>query len=326
MNTTLRMKIVFRTPNGGPVGVDPVTDVEPGESTLPAAVGPIRKTGVVDRSGPGTKGGSTDPKEFLAMHARLKYERARARRYKQVGLLISVAAVGAAATVITWARQRHHHDVAAIAAAPAVTAPVNPAVVESAPAVVESAAVAPAAQAVAALEPTSAQTRAATSAQTRAATPAATTAVAPRAASEAVTRCADDFGQRRWREAAESCTLAFEERADAAIALRVGHAQFASDHVDQAGIWAAKAIELGSEDADAFVLIGHAERQAGHPRAAMAAYRRYLQASPRGWHARNVRAALRDLRAKTAPEAGQASAAPASEPSESIAAAPAGPL
>jgi hypothetical protein len=303
MNTTLRMKIVFRTPNGGPVGVDPAT-VEPRENTLPAAVGPVRKTGG-NTGAQGLKGGSTDPKEFLAMHARLKYERARARRYKQVGLLISVAAVGAAATVITWARQRHRHDVPAIAlvAPPAgVSTKVNTVAASvAAPATVET-------PAVAAPEP---QTSAVAAAPVVAA-----------AASETVTRCGEDFSQRRWREAAESCTLAFEERADAAIALRVGHAQFASDHVDQAGIWAAKAIELGSEDADAFVLIGHAERQAGHPRAAMAAYRRYLQASPRGWHARNVRAALRDLRQKTAPEGGQASAVPASQPAEPIAAAP----
>jgi hypothetical protein len=300
MNTTLRMKIVFRTPNGGPVGVDPVTVTEPGEVTLPAAVGPIRKTGEI-QSTSGQRGGSTDPKEFLAMHARLKYERARARRYKQVGLLISVAAVGAAATVITWARQRHHHDVATVVvAAAAAPAAVSGAAAVSTPALIET-------SGVASDTPVAA----------------AATNVVPVAASEAVTRCGDDFGQRRWREAAESCTLAFEERADAAIALRVGHAQFASDHVDQAGLWAAKAIELGSEDADAFVLIGHAERQAGHPKAAMAAYRRYLQASPRGWHARNVRAALRDLRQRAAAEAGQASAAPVAAPAEPIAAAPA---
>jgi hypothetical protein len=53
----------------------------------------------------------------------------------------------------------------------------------------------------------------------------------------------------------------------------------------------------------------------------MAAYRRYLQASPRGWHARNVRAALRDLRQRAAVEAGQASAAPAADPAAPIASA-----
>ena len=42
--------------------------------------------------------------------------------------------------------------------------------------------------------------------------------------------------------------------------------------------WANKALALGSNDPDAFVLVGHAERQAGHSRAALAAYRRYLRA------------------------------------------------
>jgi hypothetical protein len=54
-------------------------------------------------------------------------------------------------------------------------------------------------------------------------------------------------------------------------------------------------VALGTTDADAFVLIGHAERQAGHPKAARAAYRRYLRLAPRGWHASRVRGILRNL-------------------------------
>ena len=59
--------------------------------------------------------------------------------------------------------------------------------------------------------------------------------------------------------------------------------------------WAATAVALGTEDADAYVLIGHSERRGGHREEAIAAYRRYLDASPNGWHARHVRAALRAL-------------------------------
>jgi tetratricopeptide (TPR) repeat protein len=291
MNTTLRMKIVFRTPAGAPERAEPdaVDNANAVRKTLPPAVGPGRKTG----------GGSTDPKEFLAMHARLKYEQARARRWKQMGFAISVAAIGAAATVITWARHRHPKAGTAVA----MSAPASPVIAPE--------------RATAGLEATRAEATTAAlpvAAATDLAAPAASGAAAVPAASEAATRCADEFAGRHWHEAIDSCTVAFDEKADAAVALRIGHAQFATDHVDLAGTWANKAVELGSEDADAYVLIGHAERQAGHPKGAMAAYRRYLRASPRGWHARSVRAALRDLKQKMMPEAGQAAGPISVEP------------
>jgi tetratricopeptide (TPR) repeat protein len=134
-------------------------------------------------------------------------------------------------------------------------------------------------------------------------------AVAP-AASAAHAQCLADFGQLNWKAASESCALAYEQAPDATMALKVAHAQFARDNVGRAGAWASKALELGGTDADAFVLIGHAERQAGHLKSAIGAYRRYLQASPQGWHARDVRSAVRTLKAKLTETAEAAAAAP----------------
>jgi hypothetical protein len=110
--------------------------------------------------------------------------------------------------------------------------------------------------------------------------------------------CEQDFSQHQWRAAIDSCTRAFEGAPSAAGALRIAHAHWSHGESASAGKWAARALELGSTDADAFVLIGHSERQAGHAQAAKVAYRQYLRRAPRGWHAARVRAALRQLGAR----------------------------
>jgi hypothetical protein len=112
-------------------------------------------------------------------------------------------------------------------------------------------------------------------------------------------RCEQSFSQQRWRAAVESCTGVFDEAPAAALALRIAHAQWARGQASEARLWAHKALGLGTRDADAFVLIGHAERQAGREHKAAAAYRRYLRASPHGWYARSLRTALRELKPKT---------------------------
>ena len=283
MNTTLRMKIVFRTPASGslPPPLDPglVTPrlVEP----IAPAVGPARRTG-----------GSTDPREFLAMHKRLKHEQARALRWKRVGLAISLAACGTAGLVIRWA---HHREAAAAPGAPAVNSAAG---IASSPGIM-----------LAMITPPGPLLDPGPGAAPESA------AQAPAVLSESAARCEELFTQRRWREAIDSCAFAFEQSPDARLALRVGHAHWSSGHVEQAGSWATKAVELGTEDADAYVLIGHSEREAGHVKGAMAAYRRYLHSSPHGWHARTVRAALRDLKQKSLASEGQAGVE-APEPSE----------
>jgi hypothetical protein len=112
--------------------------------------------------------------------------------------------------------------------------------------------------------------------------------------------CEESFARQRWRAAVESCTKVFEEAPSAEVAMHIAHAQWSRGQAGQAGVWARRALQLGNRDADAFVLIGHSEREAGRGWRAAAAYRRYLQSSPRGWHAKRLRAAIRELKRKTA--------------------------
>jgi hypothetical protein len=257
MNTTLRMKIVLPPPSAGE-----------------AQAGGV--------SGPARTSGSTDPHEFLAMRARQRAARARARRWKRAGLALCSAALVAGFLVLPRWRRRAISALAPVAAA--VVRP--PAVAVPAPvSAVPAQTVAPAVNAVAVEE-------------------------------TAAARCEDDFSRLQWRSAIDSCTQAFQETPTASLALRVAHAQWSHGEVTAAGAWATKSVALGTEDPDAYVLIGHSEREAGHREAAIAAYRRYLRRAPHGWHADRVRAALRQLRPR--PAAGDAVTAvePASAASE----------
>jgi tetratricopeptide (TPR) repeat protein len=123
--------------------------------------------------------------------------------------------------------------------------------------------------------------------------------VAPAEAS-VLSGCNDEFSKRQWRTAVATCTLAFEAAPDAALAMKVAHAHWSRGETARAGKWAARALEMGSDNADAYVLIGHAERKAGNSEEALAAYRRYLKEAPYGWHAVRVRSAIRELKAELA--------------------------
>jgi hypothetical protein len=256
MKTTLRMKIVV--PNGS-------SSIE----------------GTPSSSAP-RKGGSTDPREFLAMRARQKRARQRARRVKfglfaagfagMVGLALTSPRVREAVMA-----KRQLQPVAVAVAAPAPT-----------PAAAPAPAPAPAAEPVAV-------------AAAPAEAPPATETVAPAEAS-ALLGCNEEFGRRQWKAALVTCTIAFEAAPDAAIALKVAHAHWSRGEVYRAGKWAKKAVEMGTDNADAYVLIGHAERKAGKGPEALAAYRRYLAEAPYGWHAVRVRSAIRAIKAEQADE------------------------
>jgi hypothetical protein len=75
--------------------------------------------------------------------------------------------------------------------------------------------------------------------------------------------------------------------------MRVAQAQHRRGHIAIAADWARKALALDADIPEAFVIVAHAERDAGHERDAAAAYRRYLALAPRGWHAAEARRALR---------------------------------
>jgi hypothetical protein len=213
---------------------------------------------------PTPNSGSTNPHEFLQMRARQRAARTRRRRLKRGGLLLGLGAL----VIGGWSLVRGHrlgHEALALAVPPPPAAPTLAAApVEVVPATV--------------------------------ATPTEVVAPAP------APPCEQDFSQREWRAAIDSCTRTFETAPSAAVALKVAHAHWSHGESAQAGRWAARAVELGTTDADAYVLIGHSERQAGHRQAAVAAYRHYLRSAPHGWHASRVRAALRQLRPRLASE------------------------
>jgi tetratricopeptide (TPR) repeat protein len=248
MNTMLKMKIVVPASAGASAG-DPASP----------------------------RGGSTDPRQFLAMRARQKQAQKRARRWK-LGIL-SAACVGMIAVALTSPRWRQRSlnavekQLQPVAVAVAAPAP------ESAPAAAEAPAPAPAETAPVA-QPAP-----------------AVAAVAP-AEAMSLSGCNDEFSKRQWRAAVATCTLAFEAAPDAALAMKVAHANWARGETANAGKWAARALEMGSDNADAYILVGHAARKAGNAEEAIDAFRKYVKAAPHGWHAGRAWAAIRELRAE----------------------------
>jgi hypothetical protein len=119
-------------------------------------------------------------------------------------------------------------------------------------------------------------------------------AAAPADAADPVAACDAAFAQRSWTAIASTCPAAFEARPqESALAMRVAQAQHRRGHVATAAGWARKALALDADIPEAFVIVAHAEADAGHGRAAADAYRRYLALAPRGWHAAEARRALR---------------------------------
>jgi tetratricopeptide (TPR) repeat protein len=102
-------------------------------------------------------------------------------------------------------------------------------------------------------------------------------------------RCENQFKAHSWRLAIESCNAAFDAAPSSVLAMRIAHAYFSRGDAAGAGTWAQNALELGSTDPDTYLLIGHAQQAAGKRRKAVAAYRRYLELAPRGWHAARLR-------------------------------------
>jgi hypothetical protein len=256
MNTTLRMKIIVPSASGAVTAEETPVDR------------PVR-------------GGSTDPKEFLAMRARQREAQRRMRRWKfGIMTLTCLGTIGLAFAMPRWRQQAlvlPEPETSVAAAAPAATTPEPARVVAPVPAVTTAPAEPPAPAAPTA-QPASA-------------------AVTPEAAAASASTCDDDFARRQWRAAIASCGAAFEAAPNAALAMKLAHSHWSHGDTAKAGSWAERAVSLETDDADAFVLIGHAERKAGHPAAALTAYRNYLRLAPSGWHAARVRAAVRELKA-----------------------------
>jgi hypothetical protein len=96
-----------------------------------------------------------------------------------------------------------------------------------------------------------------------------------------------------WRLSPEACARAFEsDPTNAALALAIAHAEHGHAHFGAAAQWAKRALTLNPKAAEAYLLIARADVKDGRPEDARAAYERYLELAPRGWHGAEARAAL----------------------------------
>jgi tetratricopeptide (TPR) repeat protein len=105
-----------------------------------------------------------------------------------------------------------------------------------------------------------------------------------------------DTSSRRglWRRSAEACARAFAaDPKNASLALAVAQAEHAHARLDEAAQWARRALVLDPSAAEAYVIIARADVANGRDADARAAYQRYLEIVPRGWHKAEARAALR---------------------------------
>jgi hypothetical protein len=97
----------------------------------------------------------------------------------------------------------------------------------------------------------------------------------------------------RWATVVSACSAAFAAHAgDSGLAMRVAQAEHRRGHTAAAGTWAHKAIAIDPTLPEAYVIVAHAEIEAGNHGRAATAYRRYLILAPRGWHAAEARRAL----------------------------------
>jgi tetratricopeptide (TPR) repeat protein len=97
-----------------------------------------------------------------------------------------------------------------------------------------------------------------------------------------------------WRRSPAACARAFAaDPKNASLALAVAQAEHAHAHLDEAAQWAKRALALDPNAAEAYVIIARADAENGRDEDARAAYQRYLEIAPRGWHKTEARAALR---------------------------------
>jgi CheY-like chemotaxis protein len=120
-------------------------------------------------------------------------------------------------------------------------------------------------------------------------------AVSPEFA-QLLSACQSTFNSGRMRDATTACTAAVEANPDSpkAVAL-LAHAEFNRSHRKEALSWAEKAIKLDPKTADAYVIIGGVQQDAGRNADAKAAYRKYLELAPKGQYAADLRAIVDSL-------------------------------
>ena len=108
--------------------------------------------------------------------------------------------------------------------------------------------------------------------------------------------CKKAYDQGRAKDVISTCTRAFaRDQQSADVAVMLAKTEFERGRPRPAFDWATKAIALDANRADAYVFLGSAEQAFGHKAAAKAAYQRYLQLSPHGRFAPDLRAVLGSL-------------------------------
>ena len=108
--------------------------------------------------------------------------------------------------------------------------------------------------------------------------------------------CRNAFAKRLGREVLAECRRAFaEDPQSAEIAVMLAKTEFVRGRFRPARDWARKALALDESQADAYVYLGGAEQATGHAAAARTAYQRYLQLSPKGRYASDLRKVLASL-------------------------------
>jgi tetratricopeptide (TPR) repeat protein len=212
-----------------------------------------------------------------------------------VALLLGAAALGVVASGPRLARWRQSRAQAANARR---TSPLAAEAAGPAP-------VAHAAQPAIAVQPAIVAQRTIAAQRVLAAQPAIATPTAPVKAPVAASAKTTDSGvpaegcdtsSRRglWRRSSEACAQAFAaDPKNASLALAVAQAEHAHGRLDEAAQWARRALALDPTAAEAYVIIARADAKNGRADDARAAYQRYLEVAPRGWHKAEARAALR---------------------------------
>jgi hypothetical protein len=95
---------------------------------------------------------------------------------------------------------------------------------------------------------------------------------------------------KRFREMLSVCDAAASGPDGASLALLVANAELERGHATSARRWARRAIERDPALAEAYVIIGSVDQQAGRDASARAAYARYLALAPTGKYAAELRA------------------------------------
>ena len=118
----------------------------------------------------------------------------------------------------------------------------------------------------------------------------------PETNSPAIAACKRAFDQHGGKAVLAECGRAFAaDPQSAEIAVMLAKTEFDRGHFRPALDWARKALALDQNQADAYVFVGGAEQAAGHLAAARTAYKHYLQLSPKGRYATDLRRVLGSL-------------------------------